>query len=319
MSNDLPACLPVLHVAAAVLRDPAGRVLLTQRPPDRDWPGRWEFPGGKVEPGEPVQAALARELAEELGIAIGATRPLIRVPWRQPQRRLLLDVHEVAGFDGQPHGREGQALQWCDAARLAQAAMPPADLPVRAALLQPALYAITPEPGDDDAAFLGAIDRLLAGGIRRLQLRLKSVDGRRRAQLAAAVAARTRLAGCELLVNGEAGLAEALGCGLHLGSAQLAASAVRPGAQPLAASCHSAADLQRAERLGCDFVVLGPVAATASHPGATPIGWEGFADRRAASWLPVYALGGLDATDLERARAHGAQGVAAITGLWPVA
>jgi 8-oxo-dGTP diphosphatase len=71
--------------------------------------------------------------------------------------------------------------------------------------------------------------------------------------------------------------------------------------------------------LGCDFAVLGPVAATASHPGAKPLGWDGFAALRAGSALPLYAIGGLGADDLARARRQGAQGVAAIRALWAAA
>ena len=84
----------------------------------------------------------------------------------------------------------------------------------------------------------------------------------------------------------------------------------------VAASCHTLADLRRAEDLRCDFVVLGPVAATPTHPGATPLGWEGFAALREETALPIYAIGGMQVDDIATAREHGAQGIAAIRGLW---
>jgi 8-oxo-dGTP diphosphatase len=312
-----PESQPSTTVTAAVLRDAEGRVLLTQRTAGREHAGCWEFPGGKLEAGETVVDGLRRELVEELGITIGASRPLIAVPWRVGGSDLLLVVREVDDYLGAPRGCEGQSLRWQTLQQLGTLSMPPADLPVVAALTQPALYAITPEPGADEDAFLQAIDRLLASGTRRLQLRAKTIDPARRARLAAAIAARARLTGAELLVNGDLGLAEALGCGLHLTAAQLAELSRRPTVPLLAASCHHAQDLQRAARLRCDFVVLGPVAATATHPDADPLGWARFAALRAASPLPVYALGGLVAADLPIARAHGAQGIAAIRGLWP--
>jgi 8-oxo-dGTP diphosphatase len=335
LSDSFPpsASRPCLHVAAAVLRDSHGRVLLTQRTPGRDFAGCWEFPGGKLEPGESAQQALHRELTEELGIRIGGTTPLITVPWADRQRRLRLDVHTVASFSGSAHGREGQALQWCEPAHLRSISMPPADLPVVAALTQSEFYAITPEPAplhaglatasrsaaetESDARFLAAIDALLSTGIRRLQLRAKTVDRNRQARLAAAIVERTRAVGAELLINGDVELAVALGCGLHLTAAQLAASAQRPAVTLLAASCHDAAELRQAERIGCDFVVLGPVAVTASHPDSLALGWDGFLALREHSRLPVYALGGLCADDLGEARRHGAQGIAAIRAFWP--
>jgi len=308
-----PRCL---HVAAAVLRDRAGRILLTQRTAGRDHAGCWEFPGGKVEPGESVEQALRRELHEELGIVIDACAPLIAVPQRTAACRLLLDVLSVDGFTGTAVGREGQALRWVEPAALGELTMPPADLPVVAALTAPDRYAISPEPAEDDAAFLAGVDRLLGHGIRRLQLRSRRRSGNALRQLAQAVAERARSAGAELYLNGELELAAELGCGLHLTAAQLAATRPRPDVQGLAGSCHDAVELQHAARLGCDFVVLGPVAATATHPQAVPIGWDGFAALREQSVLPVYALGGLGMDDLSTARRHGAQGIAAIRALW---
>ena len=116
-----------------------------------------------------------------------------------------------------------------------------------------------------------------------------------------------------------AALAQVLRIGVHLRAAQLMQLDVRPLAEGMrvGASCHTLDELRRAESLGCDFVVVGPVADTLTHPDATPLGWTGFAALREEVALPMYAIGGLGAQDIEVARAHGAQGIAAIRGLWP--
>src|SRR5690606_35147224 len=89
-----------------------------------------------------------------------------------------------------------------------------------------------------------------------------------------------------------------------------------PAELPVGASCHTLEELQAAQALGCDFAVLGPVQATATHPGVRPLGWEGFAELRQHVGLPIYAIGGLSPDDVEAARRQGAQGIAAIRALW---
>lgn len=307
---------PLVHVVAGVMTDARGRVLLARRTEGRDLAGAWEFPGGKVDPGETPMQALARELEEELGIRVQATEPLISVPQQYRDKRILLEVHRVTRFAGKPRDLEQQALAWSPHDKLRTYPMPPADRPVVAALTQPAHYLITPEPGADTMAFLLAIERALAAGARRLQLRMR---GPGRAALAAQVKQRCDLAGAELLVNGDLELARSLGCGLHLPAAQLMALESRPlpPAQPVAASCHDAGELAHAEALGLDFAVLGPIARTPSHPERSPIGWSGFAKLREAVSLPIYGLGGLGPPDQAAARRHGAQGVAGIRAFWP--
>jgi 8-oxo-dGTP diphosphatase len=310
---------PPLHVVAAVLRDAAGRVLLAQRGPGRDLAGLWEFPGGKVEPGEAPQQALARELHEELGLRLLSAQPLVRVPQAYPSRRIVLDVHAVGAWEGQAHGREGQALAWSEPAQLHRYAMPPADVPVVGVLTAPDRYAISPEPGDP-ALFLQQLERALAAGLRRVQLRARAVPLPALRSLAAQAADRCRAHGAQLLLNGAPALAAELGTGLHLPARQLMALQQRPvlaAGQPVAASCHDAAELAQAQRLGLDFAVLGPVQATPSHPGAATLGWGGFAALREQVSLPIYALGGLGPGDLATARCHGAQGVAGIGAFWP--
>ena len=110
-----------------LLVDAAGRVLLAERPAGKHLAGYWEFPGGKVEPGELPLDALARELREELGIELRSAAPLIRVPWTYDDRRLVLDAWRVDRWERAPQSLEGQALQWCDPAKIDPAIMTPAD------------------------------------------------------------------------------------------------------------------------------------------------------------------------------------------------
>ena len=322
-----------MHVVAGVLTDAGGRILLARRTDGRDLAGAWEFPGGKVEAGETPFQALDRELHEELGIRIEGLTPLIRVPQAYAHKRIVLDVYRVARFSGKPRGLEGQALAWSPAEKLAGYPMPPADRPVVAALNDADRYAITPPLLGDPRVLFAQVERALAAGVRRVQLRLEGragsspADGGAAApleprELLAIGAELRRLCGAaraQLLVNGDVELALQLDCGLHLKAAQLMALDARPipAGLPLAASCHDAAELAKAEAIGADFAVLGPVAATSSHPGQAPIGWERFAALREGVSLPIYALGGMGGGDIAGARSNGGQGVAGITGLWP--
>lgn len=315
-----------IEVVAAVLRDARGRILLSRRTEGRDLAGRWEFPGGKREPGETPEAALIREIDEELGIRIeGIGEHLITVPQRYPDKRLTLDVRDVPRWSGQPRGREGQALVWVPPHKLRSYEMPPADRPVVAVLDHPDRYLVTPPPGEDDAAWLASLADALEAGIRLVQLRAPGVDADRWDALVAHAAPLCEQWGARALVNGDAALAAKHNLGLHLPARQLmvmAAEAGEPGGalelpRPLAASCHSVEELQAARTLGCDFAVIGHVAATPSHPGQAPIGWDGFARLREEVDLPLFAIGGLETADHETARRHGAQGIAAIRALWP--
>jgi 8-oxo-dGTP diphosphatase len=310
-------------VVAALLTDARGRILLARRTDGRDLAGLWEFPGGKVEAGENPDAALVRELREELGIDIGPTEPLIAVPHAYPDKRILLDVRRVAHYAGYARGLESQALSWVAPEKLGTYPMPRADRPVVAALQQPDRYLVTPEPGEDDAAFLRALRRAFASGVRRVHLRAKALPAERLRVLATRVRDLAAKHGAAVLLTsaapGAVELARDLGLGLHLTDAHLRACRARPKLPVVAASCHDAEGLRHADALGCDFAVLGPLRSTETHPDAAPLGWHGFAALRETTGLPVYALGGLAMDDLATARAHGAQGIAAIRGLWPSA
>ncbi len=307
-----------VHVVAGVISDARGRILLARRTAGRDLAGLWEFPGGKVDPGETPEQALVRELREELDIEARVGAPVIAVPQQYPHKRLRLDVRRIAAWSGALKGLDGQALAWVPEHKLASYAMPDADRPVVAALRDPAHYLITPEPGDDDAPWLSTLRKALDAGVRRVQLRAYRCDPLRWRRLVERATRHARDAAAEVLINGDIALATAIGIGVHLRATQLDTLSERPLPRPLPviASCHSHAELARAQALGCDAAVLGPVLPTPSHPGEPGIGWERFVEMRERVAIPIYAIGGMTRGDVELARSHGGQGIAAIRDLW---
>jgi len=116
-----------LTVVAAVIRDAEGRVLLAKRPADRHMGGLWEFPGGKVDDGEAPADALVRELREELGVAASIGHPITFAVHEEPGLRILLLFYAARILDGEPKGKEGQAVTWVPIAELASFPTPPAD------------------------------------------------------------------------------------------------------------------------------------------------------------------------------------------------
>ena len=124
------------HVAAGILHDSAGRVLITERLCDGPFDGLWEFPGGKISDDESVGEALKRELAEELGIEATALRPFMELHHEYPDRIVDLEFFLVSEWRGEPEGLEGQGVRWLPAAELDATELLPADAPVVAALQQ---------------------------------------------------------------------------------------------------------------------------------------------------------------------------------------
>jgi len=311
--------LAELHVAAAAIFDGQGRVLISQRPVQVHQGGLWEFPGGKLDPAESVEEALQRELQEELGIRIRSARPLIRVHHHYPDRPVLLDVWRIDRFEGSPHGREGQPVRWVAIQDLPDYPFPAANEPVIKAVSLPTRYLVTPEPGKDPADFLQQLAAALSRGVRLVQLRAKQLDAPAYAALARQAAAVCQRRQARLLLNTTPEHAQSLGAdGVHLSSARLMALSARPLDRDclVAGSCHSAAEVAQACALGLDFIVVSPVRETSSHPGARVLGFDGLRELTEQSSVPVYALGGMQEADLASSFRSGAQGIAAIRGLW---
>jgi 8-oxo-dGTP diphosphatase len=308
-----------VHVAVGVLTDAHDKILIAKRPHTAHQGGLWEFPGGKVEPGESLEQALARELHEELGVACGGFAPLIQIAHDYGDKHVLLDVCRVSQVSGTPTGKEGQPLRWVSAAELSQYAFPAANYPIINALQLPNCMAITGGFNTAEACFK-RVEVALAQGVGLIQLRAPALSERELSKLVPELLARCRARQARLVVNTSAQSAWAYAAdGVHLSSARLWALTQRPSALAaslLGASCHTAEDIQQANALGLDYIVLSPVATTASHSQAEPLGWPAFAQLTAQARMPVYALGGMGPADIATAQQAGGQGVAGISAWW---
>jgi len=303
---------PALRVVCAVIQGADGHILVARRLPHQPLGGLWEFPGGKLEPGESEREALARELVEEIGIHPTQVSHWMDVHHHYPDREVLLHVWRVMAWQGMPEGRLGQPLAWVAPAALKALDFPAANLPIINALALPPRCLITGEAGSD-ADFAARLERALGLGLRMVILR-----GERALRLAGMVLPLIRAAGALAILNGEPAEALRLGMdGVHLNRHRLKALTTRPAdLRWVGASCHDKAELTRAADLALDYALLSPVLPTASHPGAETLGWPRFAELVDDHALPVYALGGVGEAELPVALSHGAQGVAAIRAWW---
>ena len=305
------------RVAAAVVVRADGRVLLAQRPAGKAYAGYWEFPGGKLEPGESPRDALARELVEELGIVVRRAAPWIVQEHVYPHAHVELHFFRVFAFDGEPVGHDGQAFSWQRPGAFEVAPLLPANTRVLAALALPPTLGITCAEDLGEDAFLERAGRAFARGLGLVQLREKSWTRERRDAFARRLVPLAHAHGARVVVNGTTDDAARVGAdGVHWTSASLAAASRRPEGVLVGASCHTRGELARAAMLGVDYALAGPVLATPTHPDAVPLGWDGFARAIEHTRVPVYALGGLEPADLDTALDHGAHGIAMRRGAW---
>jgi 8-oxo-dGTP diphosphatase len=306
-----------VEVVAAVLQRDDGSFLLAQRPEGKVYAGYWEFPGGKVEPGESAAAALARELHEELGIDVRQSYPWLTRDYDYEHAHVRLRFRRVTQWSGELRGLESQAFAWQRVGRLTASPLLPANGPILRALALPTFYAISSAADVGVDVFLDRLAKKLEQGLKLVQVREKSLADDDLVELAERAQALARAHGARVLVNAAPPLAaRARADGVHLTAARLMKTEVRPDCELVGASCHDERELAHAARLGLDFAVVGPVAETASHPGEATLGWQRFAQLIPDFPLPVYAVGGLDGNDMHAAWSAGAHGIAAIRAAW---
>ena len=320
MSIDQP-----LQVAVGVLQNSQGQVLVTLRHKHQHQGGLWEFPGGKIHVSETVAQALRREFQEELNVEILGSSPLIKIRHDYADLSVQLHVDRIERYLGEPVGMEGQALRWVAPEDLTTLQFPAANIPIITAVQLPDYYAILDSETcllglDSDkigldlvAELLRVLQSFLEQDIKLIQGRLKNLDA-----LLIQNFMQQALPLCEqscaiLLLNSAVpGAWDHPSC-VHLTSSDLMRLKHRPdGVRWLAASCHDLVQLEHAQTLGVDFVVLAPILPTLSHPDVPAIGWDAFSKLLDRVNIPVYALGGMQKNDLNQAKQAGAQGIAGI-------
>ncbi len=335
---------PHIYVAAGLILRPDGSLLLGQRPEGKPWEGWWELPGGKIEPGETVLQALARELQEELNIQVTQSTPWVEYTHEYPKNIVHLMFCRVTGWEGAPESAENQALAWVHPDQpLPVSPLLPATEPPLRWLRLPTRYLLSSiENAEGLPAFLERLDAALADGVRLVQFRepawqLRYTQGRSEHDASVSprqkifdsygdlrhafeqVLQRCRDHGAKCLVNSihpESWWAEADGVHLRAEDARylLRQGSPRPAGM-VGVSTHDAEEISLARKLDADFAVLGHVLDTPSHPQRAGMGWEAFAECLRGAGLPVFALGGQSSDTLADAMAHGAHGIAGIRKL----
>jgi 8-oxo-dGTP diphosphatase len=310
-----------IHVAVgAVFRD--GKVLIARRPEHVHQGGLLEFPGGKVEPGESVQQALVREIREETGLRIapGSLEPVIEVRHDYGDKQVFLDVWQTSSAEGDARGCEGQEICWLEVQELADADFPAANRPIIRALKLPRHYAITGAAENEDAFLMQLREGGSNSDVELCLLRAPELSDEAYARLADRALEVCQAGGFMLMLHGSPSLVERCpqAGGVHLPwrvARQFSARPV-PDHYLLAVSCHNEKEIAHALQLRADFVTVGAVKFTPSHPGEPGIGWHRFCELAAIATVPVYALGGLSPADMSEARSAGAQGIAGISYWW---
>ena len=315
----------ITDVAVGVICRDDGHILIGSRPEGKPWAGWWELPGGKIEPGEAVLQALARELKEEIDIQISQAWPWVTHVHRYPTTTVRLHFCHVTAWQGNPMALENQQLQWIrveDA--LERKDLLPATYPPLRWLQIPRRYLISGVGHPEHLpAFMNRLELAFEQGVRLVQWRepdWQQTHGEQSVYEAMqAVLSLCQRHQARLMINSahpSSWWNEAHGVHLRAQDAQEMNS--RPDLKPghwLGVSTHTPAELRKAREIGADFAVLGPVLATPTHPGCEHMGWDKFETWNLQAGLPVFALGGQSTKTLLTARSRGAHGIAGIRQL----
>ena len=225
-------------VAVAVILKPNGEFLLARRPEGKPYAGYWEFPGGKVEPGERVEQALRRELREELGIEVEQAYPWVTQVFTYPHATVKLHFYRVLAWRGEPHPREGQRLEWQRVDALQVSPLLPANGPILRALSLPPVYAITQASEIGVDAFMHRVELALNNGLRLIQVREKNLAAPQLASFAADIVSLAQPYGARVVINSDVDLARSISAaGVQFNAADLMRMQRRPDIALCGASC----------------------------------------------------------------------------------
>ncbi len=305
--------LPVVDVAACIVRSGDGRVLLAQRSAHQIAPGYWELPGGKIDPGETPPQAASRELYEEVGLQAQSLAPWAAYEHAFQTKRVRLRFFRVDAWTGTPHGREGQQVAWVDPRAPEVTPILPSNDRVLLALGLPEFCLLS---GDNEGVggqrFLAELPTAFSSGVRLIVVHEPKMAPDQRVAFTRRVVSIARPFGAHVLLAGSVLEAQRAGAtGVHSTAEELRRCSLRLPVRLWSVTCRDADDLAHAVAVGADVAMVSPVFADSAHADRETLGWAGFRALLADAPLPVYAHGGVTAAMLSEARRAGAIGIAA--------
>ena len=309
---------PTLHVAVGVIVNSDHEVLISKRSSDVHQANRWEFPGGKIESDESIEAALSRELKEELGITVLNTEFLTSIEYDYGDKIVHLHIHLVNDYSGEPSGIEGQPVQWVKADELQDYHFPDANLAIINLLQLPDVIQIT-------GCFSSLPDliskskRSFARGVRILQFRANDLDDETYTRYAEQLLKLCHQHNIKLILNRTLEILQFVNAdGLHLNRYEMKKYNKRPCSMEkiFSVSCHNENELRQAEKLSADYCFLSPVKQAFSHDAGQALGMEVFSYLVSNCTTPVYALGGMSGGDLEEIKRLKGKGIATVSDNW---
>jgi 8-oxo-dGTP diphosphatase len=314
LNPPLSTKLPLTQVAVGIVHNAQGQVLYAQRPAGKPYAGWWEFPGGKLDRGESLAAALARELKEELGITIHDCHAWLTQRFVYPHAHVNLQFCHVRHFSGTPQGLENQAFVW---GSIAAPPLPflPAALPVLKVLQLPQMLRFTNAAAMGFDAWQAALSRVAQGLV--IVHEPSAADAQAHAVLTACLAwkAHTPAQRTVLVASCHPQAWWGLADGVHLSEQAMLNASARPSYEWVTASVTTPEALAAAKHLGCNCVTVGPVLPRAQN-SAPALGWAALGELLAGTEIAAYASGGMAEHYLPFAFAAGSAGVAAKSGAW---
>ena len=309
------SCRPV-RVALGVIKNKANEILLANRGKGSHLAGYWEFPGGKVEEQESFKMALRRELLEEVGIQVERIQKIIEFVYSYDDRRIHFQVFKVFKYYNRAVDNEGQRLDWVHLNELHKIQLPPANKMIINALHFPSLYMIADQQYFENDLLINVEQRLVAG-IKLIQYRAHQSNRSEYVTMAKSIRELCDRYGAMMICNCELEWVEEITPhGVHLTSSRLAEVVTTAKHIPsncyFSASCHSREEVELANQLAVQCILIGPVHHTNSHQNARNLEWEGFNKLCSFANMPAYALGGVSMSERQVAIAYGAQGIAGI-------
>ncbi len=305
---------PLTQVAVGIVHNMQGQVLYAQRPAGKPYAGWWEFPGGKLESGEALADALARELKEELGITIHDCHAWLTQRFVYPHAHVNLQFCHVRQFSGTPQSLEGQAFVW---GSIVAPPLPflPAALPVLKVLQLPQLLRFSNAAAMGMDAWHAALAALGHGVV--IVHEPEATNELAHAVLTTCLAWKGHAPEQRTVLVSSYhpqawwGLAD----GVHLSEAAMLQLTARPSYEWVSASVTNFKALEAAKALGCNFLTIGPILSRGQN--AVPaLGWAALGELLERAEIAAYASGGLGEHFLPFAFAAGAAGVAAKSGAW---